>query len=475
MDISLDPHLNEPWIPDPATVQTDWGFGFSCAAESYHRSITSPDDIQRAFTDAKSSGRKLVLRGNGRSYGDVSLLPEAISLDLTRWNAVESLDKETGILVARGGARLEDVWRFALPDGWWLPVVSGTMLTTVAGGISANIHGKNNCQAGTFGEHLDWLEIVSPGRGTERIHPDHPDFWTIVGGWGQLGFITRAAIRMKRLTSGSVLVTDYPVETWDDLFALFEDDTDSEYQVAWMDGFRSGRGIYTNAKSIAADEPASLRTAYQVPSDRMAFGIRKDQAYKFLRWFTNRPGMRFLSGLKWHATVKRPGDGGRMLPLVAYHFPLDFVPEWQRAYRPGALIQFQVGIPRESAALAFPAFLRAAKLAKIEPYLVVVKRHRPDASVLSYLCDGYSIALDFHQTSRNRERLQKLLRDLTDLSFSHGGKFYLAKDSFLLPADAEKTFGAEAIQRFREAKARFDPDQLITSSLFRRLEIADRA
>lgn len=474
MDFSLDTDLKKVEIPDPASVQTDWGFGYSCVAESYHRSITSVDDVLRAFADAKASGRPIVLRGNGRSYGDVSLQPEAISLDLTRWNAVESLDPTTGVLVARSGARLEDIWRFALPDGWWLPVVSGTMLTTLAGALSANIHGKNNVQSGTFGEHIEWLEIASPGRGLERITPDHPDFWTIVGGWGQLGFILRAAIRMKKLTSGSVLVTDYPTETWDQLFELFQNDHDSDYQVAWMDGFRSGRGIYTNAKTISADEPASLRTSYQVPSDRMALRIRKDQAYKFLRWFTNRPGMRFLSGLKWLAAVKRPGDGGRMLPLVAYHFPLDFVPEWQRAYRPGALVQFQVGIPREAAAAAFPAFLRAAQRAKLEPYLVVVKVHRPDPSLLSYLCDGYSIALDFHQTRRNQPRLRELLRELTDLSHAHGAKFYMAKDSFLLPEDARKSFGSEAINKFRRAKSRFDPDNLITSSLFRRLEIADQ-
>jgi hypothetical protein len=50
----------------------------------------------------------------------------------------------------------------------------------------------------------------------------------------------------------------------------------------------------------------------------------------------------------------------------------------------------------------------------------------------------------------------------------------MAKDSFLRPEDARKSFGLEAISKFREAKARFDPDHLITSSLFRRLEIADK-
>ena len=45
-------------------------------------------------------------------------------------------------------AWLADLWRTALPSGFWLPVAPGTMRPTVGGCIAMNVHGKNHFVAG---------------------------------------------------------------------------------------------------------------------------------------------------------------------------------------------------------------------------------------------------------------------------------------------------------------------------------------
>jgi len=452
-------------------VRRDSAFGYAAEADSYHHVVLNEDDITGAFAEAKRTGRRVLLRGNGRSYGDVSLSGEAICLDLRRFCSIESLDRQTGIAVVQAGASLAQIWQYCLPEGWWLPVVSGTMRTTLAGALSANIHGKNNRHTGTFGEHIEWIDFYSPARGLERIRPEDPDYWSIVGGWGQLGFIVRAAIRLRRVSSGNVLVQNVPTPTLEAMFALFESDRQSEYQVAWINPFSHGRGVYSAANPVLSDEPTSLFVEYQEPSERLFGRIRKDQAWKFLRPFTNRTGMRMLSRLKWEAAVRSPGTGAKMMPLATYHFPLDYVPDWQRAYRPGALRQFQVGIPIENANKAFARFLRMSQEEKKEPYLSVIKRHRPDPAVLPYLGEAYSLALDYKRTSRNADRLDRLFREMTDLAFDFGGQFYLAKDCFMTPADARRNFAPAAIEAFLAAKRKFDPTDMLTTDLFRRIQL----
>jgi FAD/FMN-containing dehydrogenase len=104
------------------------------------------------------------------------------------------------------------------------------------------------------------------------------------------------------------------------------------------------------------------------------------------------------------------------------------------------------------------------------PYLVVLKRHRPDAFLMSHALDGYSLAMDFPVPSR-RERLWDFSHRLTDLVLSRGGKFYFAKDSVLRPKDLQRMYGEETLATFRALKARLDPQGLLVSDLARRVGV----
>ena len=105
---------------------------------------------------------------------------------------------------------------------------------------------------------------------------------------------------------------------------------------------------------------------------------------------------------------------------------------------------------------------------RLESYLGVLKRHRPDKFLLTHAVDGYSFALDFKVTKRNRARLWELAHKMNDLVLAAGGRFYFAKDSTLRPSDAAAYLG-EAIPRFQKLKAEVDPEGLLTSDLAERV------
>ena len=71
-----------------------------------------------------------------------------------------------------------------IADGWWPPVVTGTMEPTIGGALAMNVHGKNNWCRGTMGEHCLELDLTVPGGGSRTISPDRERdlFHAVIGG-----------------------------------------------------------------------------------------------------------------------------------------------------------------------------------------------------------------------------------------------------------------------------------------------------
>jgi FAD/FMN-containing dehydrogenase len=107
----------------------------------------------------------------------------------------------TGRIRCEPGVTIQQLWQYAIEDGWWPPVVSGTMHVTLGGAAAMNIHGKNNWKVGTIGEHIDEFELLLPSGEIVRCARDErPElFHAAVGGFGMLGCFTSITLRMKRV------------------------------------------------------------------------------------------------------------------------------------------------------------------------------------------------------------------------------------------------------------------------------------
>jgi FAD/FMN-containing dehydrogenase len=188
----------------------------------------------------------------------------------------------------------------------------------------------------------------------------------------------------------------------------------------------------------------------------------------FMRPFMNDLGTALVNKAKFVAGQLQ-GPKQLRQPHAAFHFLLDYVPDWKNAYGPGGLIQYQPFIPKETAHSAFADLLRVCQRRGVPNYLTVFKRHRPDAFLMTHALDGYSLAMDFRITDKRRGKIALLARELDEIVLSAGGKFYLAKDSTLRPQVAQAYLGEETIEKFKSLKARVDPEQLLQTDLWRRL------
>ena len=448
------------------------GFGFSVGADGYRFRPTDEDGVREAFDQARKAGKDTVLRGAGMSYGDASILAEGAILDLTRMRRILGWDPKTGIVEAEGGATLGDVWRTTLEDGWWLPVTSGTMAPTLAGALAMNVHGKNHPEAGTLGEHVRALDVVTPNGEKGTLTPEDPAFRAVVSGAGLLGAITRVELQMRRVASGDLRALPVACRNWDEQFEAFERfEGRADFRVTWIDAFARGKAFgrgQFHAAWYGEGDPASLRPEALEPSDTALGFFPKSSAWRLLKAVNHPFGIQTMNGLKM-AAARGPSDGKPFdQSLIAFNYQLDYVPHWRRAYEPGGMIQHQSLVPRAQAPETFARMVELCQDEGLTPFLAVMKRHRADPFLLSYGLDGYSLALDFKVTPRSRDRLWALCHRLNDLVVEAHGRFYLAKDATLRPEDYRATMGP-ALDEFARWRDAFDPDRRLSSELAKRL------
>lgn len=455
------------------SVREVTGFGMASRADGYVVEAKSIEDIQTAFDLARKSGRKIVLRGAGRSYGDASILTEGIVLDLTQMNRFISWDREAGIAECEPGVTIEGLWRTGLPNGWWPPVVSGTMFPTLGGALGMNIHGKNNFKVGTLGENILEIDFLTPNGLLQTLSPSDDLFYSAISSAGLLGIITRVKLQLKRLASGNLKVYAESIPNWDAQFDAFEKRAaNADYMVSWVDcfatGAKAGRGLFHAAWHDAEESQESLLELNQDLPPKVFGVLPKSQVWRLLKPFNNRIGMKGINAAK-HLSAKLMGNNKmHSQSLVAFSFLLDYVPDWRNAYLPDGFIQYQTFVPKAKAPEVFAKQIELSQKVKLEPYLGVLKKHKPDRFLFSHGVDGFSLALDYKVTKQSWSVMESLAYQMNDLVLDAGGRFYLAKDSTLRPDDAKRYLG-ENLTKLQDLKNQLDPEGLLASNQANRI------
>ncbi|MEE8557784.1 MAG: FAD-binding oxidoreductase [Myxococcota bacterium] len=441
--------------------------------------VLYPDSVgavEALFRERERPFRTLGLCGAGRSYGDASINDGGALLDLSRLRSISEWDPDSGRVRVEPGVTIEQLWRKVLPDGFWPPVVPGTMFVTLGGAVSMNIHGKNCFSVGPIGDQVESLELVLPTGETVECGPDRrPElFRGVVGGFGMLGCITGITLRLKKIHSGRLRVRAFPARSLEHMVSLVEENSEADYLVGWCDGLAAdsvvGRGVLHRAdypaKGEDPDAESSLQPGRQDLPPRILGVVPREWVWFFVRLGLHRPGLHVFNRLKvW--SDRLGSTGPHLWPLAQFHFLLDYVPGWIRAYGSSGLIQIQPFLPAPVAVDIMVEILRLTKRRGFPPYLIVFKKHRADRFLLSHGLDGYSLAMDF--PVRRRRELWSLAREIQRMTVEAGGRFYFAKDSTLAPAHVRGSYPEADLRAFLELKRKCDPESVLQTDLARRV------
>jgi FAD/FMN-containing dehydrogenase len=362
----------------------------------------------------------VLAHGNGRSYGDSCLNDGGTLLHTRGLDRFIAFDPASGILRCEAGVLFADILDFAVPRGWFLPVVPGTRYVTVGGAIANDVHGKNHHRAGTFGEHVRCFELLrSDGSRLLCSREASADlFAATVGGLGLTGLITWAEFALKPIPGAQMATETLRFGNLAEFFALSaQSEADHEYTVAWIDcggyGKTFGRGLFKRANHSAESRPAARPLRMRMPLTPPVSLI-------------NRTSLRAFNAACFHGTRQ----GHAVTHFEPYFFPLDAVADWNRIYGPHGFLQYQCVVAPAHAEPAIAQLLQRIAASRGGSFLAVLKMFsdRPAAGILSFPRAGTTLALDF--PNRGAETLA-LLEQLDDIVAAAGGAVYPAKDARL--------------------------------------------
>lgn len=415
---------------------------------------------------AAGSGRGVLARGLGRSYGDAA---QASGGDLIRLvDDRIDLDVSTGVVTVAGGVSLDDLLRVSVPAGWFVPVTPGTRFVTVGGAIAADVHGKNHHRDGSFGGWVESFDLVVASGETVSVSPESdPElFWATVGGMGLTGVIVSARVRMIPVETSRMVVSTRRFGDLDSLMASMTQRDDAfRYSVAWVDatvsGRRLGRGVVTwgehATRSELSGRGARDPLAY-APSQRVGVPgivgsvgvVRRWNAAAFSEaWFRKAP-------------VSRDDE---IQSIPAFFHPLDGVADWNRVYGRRGFVQYQFVVP-DTAADTVRRVLERVVASKPADFLNVLKRFGSAGDgMLSFPMPGWTLTVDLPVV----DGLGRLLHELDDMVLAAGGRVYLAKDAHTTPAMIAA--GYPRLDEWRAVRDRVDPTRVFQSDLARRLRL----
>jgi FAD/FMN-containing dehydrogenase len=444
----------------------------------------SVSELASIFAIAVEDGLTVSLRGAGCSYGDAALNDGGLVLDCTALNRILAWDPDSGRLTAEPGVTIAQFWQRILPDGWWPVVVPGTSAVTLGGATAMNVHGKNNWHAGSFGDSVLAFDLLLPsGETLTCSRGQHADvFHAAIGGLGLLGCFTSLTLQARRVSSGLVSERQTAHPSLDALLDALESATGKATDlVGWIDtsahGAQLGRGLLKSGRDLApGEDPAperSLRVAAQLPPSRLASRLPETWLPRLARPMTSGVGVFAANRAQWLRGAAPGATHPHLSTYATANFPLDAIPNWREAYRPGGLVQHQSFVPREAAALVFRQLLERSHAAGLTPSFAVLKKHRPDDFLLSYLLDGYSLAMDFPMRRGQEAALLDLMHSLNDILADAGGHCYFAKDSTATPEQVRRMYAADSLARFAALKQQCDERGLLTTDLYQRVLAAD--
>ena len=445
--------------------------GFGRTAPSVAEVLSTPDTelIAKAVGQvADARGRGVIARGLGRSYGDNAQNGGGLVIDMTPLNKIHSIDSHSCLAEVDAGVSLDQLMKAALPFGLWVPVLPGTRQVTVGGAIACDIHGKNHHSAGSFGNHVVSMELLTADGQIRHLTPDGDEaelFWATVGGNGLTGIVLRASIAMTPTETAYFIADGVATHDLDETVAVHLDGSEDKYTYssAWFDLISPPPKL-----GRASISRGSLAKLDQLPP-KLAKNPLKFDAPQLLSVPNVFPvsAMNKLSFMAIGEVYYRLGGtySGKVQNLSKFYHMLDLVNGWNNAYGPTGFAQHQFLVPPDALA-EFKAIIRWIQTQGHFSALNVFKLFGPgNRAPLSFPMAGWNVAMDFP----NKPGVNEFLNELDRRVMEFGGRVYTAKDSRVSADNFHAMY--PRIDEWIAVRRKADPTGVFVSDMARRLEL----
>jgi decaprenylphospho-beta-D-ribofuranose 2-oxidase len=418
-----------------------------------------PNDLRKQL-----QARRLIARGLGRSYGDPAQNSGGVVVGMRKLDRLLGFDDQTATLQCEAGVTLLQIIETFGPRGFFPMISPGTQYVTIGGCIANDVHGKAHHSQGSFVNCVESMRVLlASGDVVTCSRRELPDlFWASFGGMGLLGIVLQATIKLRRVETMYFTERHVRADSLAELMSAIDaSDKDYPYSVATIDvhgrGARLGRGVLNVGDTAKlTDLPAHLRR----DPLRIARPARLRVPFELPEFTLNPISIRVVNAYVQYTQARKRA----ITHYAAFIYPLDGLHDWNRGYGPRGFTQYQFVIPfadgHENMRRIFQTMTASGEM----PFLNVLKcLGKASDGLLSFPTEGYTLAIDFPV----RDGTVALIRRLDAMVVEAGGRIYLGKDSYVEPATFRKMY--PRLPEWLSVKARYDPENVFTSDLGRRV------
>ena len=409
------------------------------------------NEIIGIIKDYKSKG--ILVRGMGRSYGDVALNENIISLK--NYKKILELDEKDGRLRCSSNVTISEINDLIISKGWFLNVTPGSKFVSVGGAIANDVHGKNHHKDGSFSDYLEEFDIIiENGEIVSCSNKTNPElFHATCGGLGLTGIITNVKIKLLRIKSKNIDVKIIKTYNFEQTIQKLNDLKDYKYLVAWTDTLskkNNGRSIiFCGEHSNDGDLNYKKQKKIKIPVI-FGFFLLKLFCIKLFNSFY------FLVHKNNQKTKK---------DINNFFYPLDTIYNWNKLYGKDGFTQVQLLIKKNKKNKDLLAeIINYFSEKGFYSFLTTLKEYgEGNKNLLSFGEKGLSITLDIALG----DNFSDVYKEFEKKFSSEYIKIYLAKDSFMSKNFFKNTYSK--LNNFNKFQKKINPNSTFKSKLSRRL------
>lgn len=425
--------------------------------ENVESQLLRPDRFRQLFSLLLEPN--VITRGAGLSYCNAGVIAGGRTVLSTLFNRFLAFDRERNMVRVEPGVTLGELFKFAITHNLLPPVLPGHPRITVGGALAMNVHGKNQSNAGNFGDHVQRLTLYHPRHGELSCSPDENAelFWLTVGGFGLTGHLLSVDIALKPLHGKSMAIERHKVDNLIDAGELMENLADSaDYLYSWHDLNRTGKKF--GCGTVYLERFSNDKPRFQ-PAQPTSTAI-KPLFWPLLNSLTV-PLMCRSYDIK--ESVARRHE---ITDLYRASFPIVGKEIYFRLFGQSGFREYQALFPKECWRKAVEQIMAAIKVSGTPVTLASLKLFQGERRLLNFSGEGICLALD---TPNNANSIELFSR-LDEITISFGGIANIAKDGRLSVATIRAMYG-NGYNQFRSTLSAYDPDAHFQSELRRRLDV----
>lgn len=184
-----------------SSIGASWNDISRLNKESIHKiiEVRSEHDVIEAIKYARLSNKKIVVSGTRHSQGGHIAYPDAIVLDMRKFNKILKISSINRTVTVQSGSIWNDVQKAINSYGFAVKVMQSSNIFSIGGSISANVHGRDP-NYGPLIETINKLKLIlSDGRVVYASRELNQElFKAVIGGYGSIAIILEVELSLTK-------------------------------------------------------------------------------------------------------------------------------------------------------------------------------------------------------------------------------------------------------------------------------------